>query len=86
MNRETPKQAFAAREAHQALLELKKLFDEAAKTTHAAELESFHVAAKRGQDSDVRKTLQKVIESLSSPAFDALLVQAREKLVIAAAA
>jgi hypothetical protein len=86
MKRETPKQAFAVREAHQALLELKKLVDEAAITTHAAALESFHLAAERGGDSDVRKTLENVKERLQSPAFEALLVQAREKLEIAAAA
>ena len=58
MKRVTPKQAFAAREAHQALLELQRLLDEAAKTTHAAELESFH-AAKRGEDTAVRRTLRR---------------------------
>src|SRR6516162_1094743 len=58
MKRVTPKQAFAAREAHQASLELQRLLDEAAKTTHAAELESFH-AAKRGEDTAVRRTLRR---------------------------
>jgi len=83
MKREIPKQAFAAREAHEALLQLKKMVDEAAKTIHAAELESFHVATGAGQSNDVRRDLEKVSNRLRSPAFDALLLEAREKLQIA---
>jgi hypothetical protein len=77
MNREHPKQAFAAREAHGALLELKKLVDEAAKATHAAELESFHVAVSHGQNTGVRRTLQNVVERLRPPDFDVVLSQVR---------
>jgi len=80
MNRETPKQALATREAHEALLELKKLVDEVTVTTHAAELESFCLAVKRKQGTSVRGTLQTVIERLKSPNFDAVLSEAREKL------
>jgi hypothetical protein len=83
MRRETPKQALAAREAHQALVELKKLVDEAAKTTHAAELESFHVAIHRGHHGDVQRTLQDVVDLLESPTFDDVVSRAREKLEIA---
>jgi hypothetical protein len=36
MNTEMQKRALAAREAHLALLDLKKVVDEAARTTHAA--------------------------------------------------
>ena len=86
MNRETPKKAFAAREAHEALLELKKMVDEAEKTTHAVELESFYKATKPGQDSDIRRDLQKVADRLRSPRFDALLLAAREKLQSAVSA
>ena len=77
---DTPKQAFAAREAHEALLELKKLVDEATVATHAAELESFCLAVKREQTTSVRQTLEIVIERLKSPNFDAVLSVAREKL------
>src|SRR5215467_7807611 len=77
---DTPKQAFAAREAHEALLELKKLVDEATVATHAAELESFCLAVKREQTTSVRQTLEIVIERLKSPNFDAVLSMAREKL------
>ena len=83
MNRDKPKQAFAARDAHEALLELKKLVDEAAERTHAAELESFYLAFNRDQNNGVRMTLQLVAERLKSPDFDAVLSQVREKLEIA---
>jgi hypothetical protein len=83
MRRDTPKQAFAARQAHEALLELKKLVDEITKTTHAAELESFHVAIRHGHHGDVQRTLQHVVDLLGSPIFDAVLSRAREKLEFA---
>jgi hypothetical protein len=57
MNRDRPTQAFAARDAHEALLVLRELVDDAAETVHAAELESFHVAVSEGQNTDVRRTL-----------------------------
>jgi len=80
MDRETPKQAFATREAHEAVLELKKLVDDATKTIHAAELESFHVAIKREEDSSIRKSLQDVVDLLKSPNFDAAVSTLRDKL------
>jgi hypothetical protein len=80
MRRDAPKQAFAAREAHEALLELKKLVDEVTKTTHTAELESFYVAIHHGHRGEVQRTLQDVVELLESPKFEAVLSRAREKL------
>ena len=80
MNLETPKQAFATREAHEALIELKKLVDEAAKITHQAELESFHAAINRDRDSSVRRSLQDVVERMKSPEFDRAIFVVREKL------
>ena len=77
---DSPKQAFATREAHEALLELKKLVDEVTVTTHAAELESYCLAVKQEQPTSVRQTLEMVIERLKSPNFDAMLSLAREKL------
>jgi len=44
MHKDTPKRAFAARDAHDALLDLKHLLDEAAVAAHAAELQAFHLA------------------------------------------
>jgi hypothetical protein len=85
MNLETPKQAFAAREAHEALIELKKLVDDAAKITHEAELESFHAAINRSRDSAVRRSLQNVIERVKSPDFDRAIFVVREKLEAALA-
>jgi len=83
MNRGKPKQAFAAREAHEALLVLKDLVDDAAKTTHSAELESFSLAVNQEENESVRRTLQNVAERLKSPDFEAVLTEAREKLDIA---
>jgi hypothetical protein len=80
VNLETPKQAFAARDAHEALLELKKVIDDATKTTHAAELESFRAAINRHDDNRVRSSLRSVIERLKSPDFDRVLFEVREKL------
>jgi hypothetical protein len=80
MRRDTPKQALAAREAHEALLELKRLVDEVTKTTHTAELESFHIASHRGYRGDVQRMLQGVVDLLESPAFDAVLSRVRDKL------
>jgi len=80
MNLQTARQAFAAREAHEALLELKKLVEEAAKITHEAELESFRAAVGRQQNSGVRSTLKNVTERLKSPDFDRAVFAAREKL------
>ena len=84
MERESPKRAFAAREAHEALVELKRLVEEAATTTHAAELESFHLACCQGEDTAVRSKLQNVAERLRSA--DEKLSQVREKLHMAASA
>jgi hypothetical protein len=80
MNRNCPKQAIATREAHEALLELKKLVDEAAKETHEAELESFSAATKQGEHTSIRLMLQRVIERIKSPNFDAVITSVREKL------
>jgi hypothetical protein len=67
-------------EAHEALRELKRLVDEAAEMTHAAELESFRAAINPDQDSSVRSSLQNVIERMKSPDFYNAVFVAREKL------
>jgi hypothetical protein len=84
VNRRKPKQAFAAREAHEALLVLKELVDDAAKTTHAAELEAFYLAVNQDENDGVRRTLQNVAIRLKSPDFEILLTEVREKLETAA--
>ena len=81
---EPPKQAFAAREAHEALLDLKKVVDEATETAHNAELESFYLAVNRSELDTVRRTLQEIVNRLTSPSFDDILSQVREKLETAA--
>src|SRR5215467_5471508 len=83
MNLETPKQAFAAREAHEALIELKRLVDEATRLTHEAELESFRVAIHRDPNDSVRKSLQNVVERVKSPDLDRAILMVREKLEVA---
>jgi len=80
MQLETPKQAFATRAAHEAVLELKKLVDDAASTIHAAELESFHAAIKHEEDTYIRRSLQDVNDHLRSPNFEAALSMVRDKL------
>jgi hypothetical protein len=84
MNRGNPKQAFAARDAHEALLVLKEVVDDAAKTIHAAELESFYLAINQDENDVVRRTLQDVAQRLQSPDFDVVLSEVREKLETAA--
>ena len=86
MERATPRQAFAAREAHEALIELKNLVEEAARATHAAELESFHVAIAKGESSGVRNSLRTVADRLTSTDFEEKVSQARQKLQMAATA
>jgi hypothetical protein len=44
MNTDMPRRALAARDAHLALIDLRRVVDEAAQTTHAAELEAVHLA------------------------------------------
>lgn len=77
------KRALATRDAHSALLDLKRLVDEAAQTTHAAELEAIGVAISQRQHGDIGKTLRVVVERLRSHNFETTLMQAKEKLEIA---
>jgi hypothetical protein len=83
MHRDTPKQAFAAREAHEALLELKLLVEEATKDTHCAELEAFHLGVASDEYNEVRISLERIAARLRSSDFDATLSRARKTLEIA---
>jgi hypothetical protein len=80
MNTELQKRALAARDAHLALLDLKKFVDEAAQTTHAAELEAVHLAIRPRPTEHISTTLRVVMERLESAEFDATLTKVREKL------
>ena len=83
MNTQMQKRALAAREAHLALLDLKRLVDEAAQTTHAAELEAVHMAVSPGPARDITNTLRVVMENLGSTNFETTLARARESLQLA---
>lgn len=80
MNTEIQKQARAARDAHLALLDLKKLVDEIAQTTHSAELEAVHLAFSPNQTGDISTTMRAVLDRLGSPDFEASLTKARLSL------
>ena len=84
MRRNRPTQAVAAHDAHEALLVLKEIVDDAAKTIHAAELELFYLAINQAENNGVRRTLLYVAERLKSPDFEAVLIDVREKLETAA--
>ena len=83
MNTEMQKRALAAREAHLALLDLKKIVDEATRTTHAAELEAVHLAIRSRPIEESSRSLRDVLESLGSPNFEATLSRVRESLQMA---
>lgn len=83
MNTEMQKRALAAREAHLALLDLKKVVDEAARTTHAAELETVHLAISPRSAGDITTTLRGVMENLGSTSFETALARVRESLQLA---
>lgn len=84
MNLEMQRRALAARDAHHALLALKKLVDSAAKSAHAAELNAIHMAIHPMPTSDIRTVLEDVRKLLDSSSFETTLSQAREKLEAAA--
>lgn len=84
MNTDMRMRALAAHDAHVALLELKKLVDDAAQATHAAELEAVYLAVSARQGADIRTTLQVIVDRLRSPNFESTLSQIREKLETAA--
>ena len=84
MNADMRTRALAARDAHLALLELKKLVDDATQATHAAELEAVYLAVRSRQGEDIRTTLKVIMDRLTSPNFETTLSQIREKLGTAA--
>jgi hypothetical protein len=83
MNTEMQKRALAAREAHLAPLDLKRVVDEAALTTHAAEPEAVHLAISSRAGRDITMTLRVVMENQGSTRFETALARVRESLQLA---
>jgi hypothetical protein len=80
MNTDMQRRALAARDAHLALLDLKRVVDEAAQATHAAELEAVHLAIRPRMHGDIASKLWSAMERLGSDAFRDSLSRARQSL------
>jgi plasmid stability protein len=74
------KQALAARDAHLALLDLKKIVDKAARTAHSAELEAVGLAIKQSHGQEIPAARSLAMEDLRNLDFEPTMSQAREKL------
>ena len=83
MNTDMQKRALAARDAHLALLDLKKVVDEATQTTHAAELEAVYLAVTARPSGDISSSLRDVLERLGSAKIEVTLRRVREGLRLA---
>jgi len=83
MNNNLQKRALATREVHLALLDLKRVVDQATQTIHAAELEAVHLAIKPNLTDNISTMLQVVMDSLGSPSFEEALSRARQTLQMA---
>jgi len=80
VNTEMQKRALAARDAHLALLELKKMVDEATQTTHAVELEAVHLAISSRPSGNISSSLRDVLLQLGSANFETTLSRVRQSL------
>jgi len=76
--------ALTARDAHLALLELKRLVDTATQKIHAAELEIVGMAIGRSHTEDPFRALRAAVQSIESPAIEAAISEARTKMSDAA--
>ena len=83
MNSDMQRRALAARDAHMALLDLKRVVEEAARTTHCVELEAVHLAESSRRPEDISSKLRSVLERLVSADFEATLDKARQSLQVA---
>jgi len=83
MNTEMQRRALAAREAHLALQDLKKVVEEAARNTHLAEMEAVHLALAPEPASDFAASVRPVLERLESGDVEASLEKARQSLLAA---
>ena len=71
--------ALTAREAHGALLELKRIIDNATETVHSAEFEAAGLAIGSWQTCDPVEILRTAADTLRSSAFEAAVSKARHK-------
>jgi len=60
MNNDMQRRALAARDAHLALVDLQRLVEEAARTTHCVELEAVHLAVSSIRTDDLSSKLRTV--------------------------
>jgi hypothetical protein len=79
------KTVLVTRDAHQALLDLKKLVDSATQKTRVAELEAVGLAIGSSAGEDALRTLWSVAETIGSSTFDAAMSEARMKIETAVA-
>lgn len=80
MNSDLQKRALAARDARQALLDLRSLVEDIAVITTAAERAAVKTAIKSGDSLDASRQLRSAVERIESPAFTAKLADVRAKL------
>jgi hypothetical protein len=69
MNNDMQRRALAVRDAHEALLDLKRVVEEATRTTHCVELEAVHLAVRSSKTGDISSRLRSVLERLGSSDF-----------------
>jgi hypothetical protein len=72
--------ATITRDAHEALLDLKKLVEQAAETIRVAERETIGVAIGKQSGDDPVRTLRDAAEKLESPSLESAISRAREKV------
>src|SRR5438309_11630430 len=80
MNTDMRTRALAAHDAHLALLELKKLVDEGAQATHAAELEAVYLAVSARPGAASCTTLRGISVRLNAANLETTLSQMRQEL------
>jgi hypothetical protein len=74
------KAALVTRDAHEALLDLKKIVDSATQKTRAAELQAVGLAIGSSRGEDALRTMRSVAETIGSSNFYAVVWQARKKI------
>lgn len=84
-SRKLQKAALVAREAHEAVLELKEIVDSATQNIHKAELATVGQAVGNSVGEDAVEILRSAAEAIDSASFDAAVSQARIKIKIAVA-
>ena len=74
------KAALRTRDAHSAMLDLKRIVDSATERVHAAEFETTGLAIGRSHVNDPLKTLRLAAETLRSSDFEAAVSEAIAKM------